>query len=495
MYLQPANSSSFPELSIHLTLPPPKPKYPAKQHARNVAKRLPAGDGYIYLEGQRSATFEDSDMPPKFRQRRYFQYLSGVTDIADCALVYSLHTDKLGLFIPPLDPAAVLWSGLPRSREECAALYDVDAVHTTADLAAHLRTLHRTRPAAPFYTIHDQRPPRDVGGIIIENTLLQPAINDCRVYKDAYELALLRRANEISAAAHIATMRAARTARNEAELEAVFVAACVARQAKTQAYDPIMCSGRNAATLHYTKNDEPLAGRQLLLCDASAEWQGYAADVTRTYPLSGQWSTEAAAVYRIVEEMQRATIAITVKGVDWRETHLLAHRIATRGLLELGILKGGTEEEIFAAGTSKAFYPHGLGHFVGLDVHDVEGTPDLPSVDMGAYATLAPLAAFNAWLGRGRGRRAVSHTLVNRVLDTDMVITVEPGIYFCRFLIEPYLTDPVHGKFIDERVLERYWDVGGVRIEDDVLVLEEGNENITTAPAGEEMMRIVRGEE
>lgn len=462
-------------------------KYPAKQHARNIAKELQVKDGLIYLEGTPTVLFEDSDEAVKFRQRRYFLYLSGVSDIPDCYLTYSIQDDKLTLYIPPFNPSQVLWSGLPPSLEDCIYKYDVDEVlHSTA-VAEDILSYHLTAPHSPLYILHTQQSliPTTVPENSINNRHLQPAIDNARVYKDDYEIALLRKANAISAAAHRAVMAAVRTAKNEAELEGIFLQQCVSRQAKTQAYDPIVGSGRNAATLHYVKNDEPLKGRQLVLLDAGAEWEGYASDVTRTFPISGKWSREAKDVYTIVETMQRECIKRTVKGVDWRDTHTLAHRIAVKGLMQLGILHNGTEEEIFRAGTSKAFFPHGLGHFLGLDTHDVEGTPDVNWKVEGTGSSMAPA------LPTPRVGRGLYKTAVRRTLQPRMVITVEPGIYFCEFIILPYLAHPIHGRYINKKVLDRYWDVGGVRIEDDILILENGNENLTMAPTGTEMLALI----
>ncbi|CAZ79685.1 unnamed protein product [Tuber melanosporum] len=353
-------------LNIHIAADSME-KYPAKQHARNVARRLPTRSGLIYLEGMPEVLFEDSDEPVKFRQKRYFLYLTGVVDMPDCFVTYSIAQDKLILYIPPFDPNQVLWSGFPPSITDCIFKYDIMEFHFTFQ-------------SSPIYTIHHQvsRIPPQIPRRFISDQHLQPAIDDCRVYKDDYEINLLRRANIISANAHCAVLKAVQTAQTEAQLEGIFVQTCIAQLARTQAYEPIVASGQNCATLHYTRNDAPLREKQLLLIDAGAEWAGYASDVTRTYPISGKWTKEASEIYNIVDEMQRECIKKTVAGVDWRDTHLLAHRIAIKGLMSLGIMYNGTAEEIFQCGTSRAFFPHGIGHFLGLDTHDVEGAPDSP---------------------------------------------------------------------------------------------------------------------
>jgi len=325
-------------------------------------------------------------------------------------------------------------------------------------------------------------------GVVIDTTKLLPAIDDCRVFKDSYEISLLREAISITRRAHISVMDLLRTTHgpnpkrsittlNESHLEAEFISTCISLHARTQAYEPIMCSGRNCSTLHYTSNAAPLAGKQLLLTDSGCEFHNYASDITRTYPISGTWTPEAKAVYDIVDRMQSHCIARTIAGVSWRETHFLAARLATEGLLSLGIFHHGSVDQIFKAGTWKAFFPHGLGHMLGLETHDVEGTPD----DNSGYDPHLSLLLLNS----GKSRRgthlppqpAEMDTLVNRIIKPNMVLTVEPGIYFCEWIIKPYLSDPKHMHFIDAEVLEKYWDVGGVRIEDVVLVNEVGHGN------------------
>lgn len=295
---------------------------------------------------------------------------------------------------------------------------------------------------------------------------------------------------QISLGAHEQVRVLAPHAENETQLQASFEGYCIAHMAKQQAYEPICAGGRNAATLHYVRNDQPLKDKQLALIDCGCEWQCYASDITRTFPVSGVWTTEAKAVYAIVEEMQRAAIWQTLPGIPWGKTHYIAHQVAVRGLLKLGILRGADEEFLLQTGITKAFFPHGLGHFIGLDVHDVDeplweqsqshgeitGSDDLPYISFTAtldgteHDTLIKHSLPEPW-----GRYHVSYP---RVLAPGMVLTVEPGIYFCEWIIRDYLEHPVLGRYIDKKVLDRYWDVGGVRIEDVILVTADGNENL-----------------
>ena len=339
----------------------------------------------------------------------------------------------------------MIWSGLPLSPSDALAKYDVDAVLTTSDLPSHLASLshakllhldHQDFPVAASSAAQPTAPTPE------DKKALRDALEKSRITKTPYEIALLRRANEITTAAHIAVLRSLKHKQNERELEAVFTERCIALGAPKQAYHGIFGSGTNAATLHYVHNDKALEGKLNVLVDAAAEYRCYCADVTRTMPLSGEFTPESRAIYEIVEKMQEECLYMIEDRVQWEDVHKRAHEVAIAGLLRLGILKGGSVDKIFESGVSVAFFPHGLGHYLGMDTHDVGGRPNYADEDkMFRYL-------------RVRGK-----------LPKDCVVTVEPGVYFCRFIIEPYLKDEKHKRFIDEGVLNKYWDVGGVRIE------------------------------
>ena len=342
----------------------------------------------------------------------------------------------------------------------------------------------RVNPASTVYILHrDHRPQIDITSAL-DVEKLQPAIDDCRVLKDHYEIERMRRANQISAVAHRAVLMNLLRFTNETQAHGVFTDACISQFAKKQAYSAIVGSGENASILHYTSNDEPLVGRQLICMDAGAEFENYASDVTRTFPISGSWpSEEARSIYYLVKEMQDTCIRMLRPGIPMIDLHKASHRIAIRGLLALGILRNGTEDEIYEAGTSRGFYPHGLGHHMGLDVHDVNAIPAM-RYNAGrehSCPVLDPQAARAPCLPE------------QPPLEEGMVVTVEPGIYFNRSeLNRAYLHDPQHSRFIDKAVLERYWAVGGVRIEDDLVITADGYENLSTAPKVEEAMEIIR---
>ncbi|KAI1489009.1 peptidase M24, structural domain-containing protein [Biscogniauxia mediterranea] len=452
-----------------------KGKYPAKAHAKRVVEyirtKVPDATGVLYVEGQTEKMIEDCDEPVPFRQRRAFMYLTGV-DLADCSLIYDMATDQSTLFIPPIDPESVIWSGLPLSPQEALEKYDVDAVLPSTELNPTLARLGSSSPDSTIYAIAD-RVADSVTFLEFTNknfTVLSEAIDECRVIKDDYEVALIKKANQISGAAHRAVFENARKVKNEYELEGVFIGTCFSQGAKNQAYPSIVASGQAAATLHYVHNDQDLAGKDLLLLDAGAEWRTYAADITRTFPVSGRFTEQSRAIYEIVLEMQTKCIAMLKADVPWEEVHLLAHRTLIDGLLSLGILKGD-RKEILESRTSVAFLPHGLGHYLGMDTHDTGGHPN--------YLDPDPIFRY---------------LRVRMPLPEGSVITVEPGIYFCEFIIRPYLENPKHSKYIDENVLNNYWSVGGVRIEDNLLITKDGSVNLTDVPKDpDELEKIILG--
>ncbi|KAM0334416.1 hypothetical protein ACHAQA_001442 [Verticillium albo-atrum] len=470
-------------------------KFPAKLHATKVADELKAPSGLVFLPGEPSRTYEYSDMGPAFHQRRYFFYLAGV-NVPDCAVTYDLADDRLTVWIPYVEPRKVLYNGRVPSTKEVLASSDVDEVRHMQDLPAFLHAYTHQHDETTVYLLDKAQSHEALSSHAhVDVMALRPAMDEARVTKTQYEIALIRKANAVSSAAHRAVQRHIRAFSSERQVAALFAAECTVRGAPTQAYAPIAGSGPNAATLHYGANDEPLAGRQVLVLDAGCEVDCYASDVTRTLPLGeGGFTAEGRAIYDLVEKMQEACIAGVRPGVLFYGLHLRASAIALRGLLKLGILKGD-EKAIWAAGTVAAFFPHGLGHHIGLETHDVTGRDRLLLSAPGAGGRPAArregvsAEALTGMAATGppyRGKQA---------LRPGMVVTVEPGIYFNRDYIEGYfLRDQKHKQFIDEEVLARYVPVGGVRIEDCILVTEEGYENLTGAPKGEEMMKVIRGE-
>ncbi|KAB8068543.1 peptidase M24, structural domain-containing protein [Aspergillus leporis] len=468
---------------IHLTLTDSEgDKYPAKQHARKVATKLGVSSGLIYLVGQPTINWGDSDQPQPFRQRRYFYYLSGI-DEPDCYLTYDIKADLLTLYVPDFDLHRAIWLGPTLTVQEAQKQTDVDRVSFFAALKPDLECWARKHNEShPIYILHDsQNPAIPSEHLILDDRRLLPAMNAARVIKDEYELRMIRQANHISGLAHRKVLEDIHRMSTEAEIESSFLATCISHGAKNQSYEIIAGSGPNAAVLHYVKNNEPLDGRQLVCLDAGAEWKCYASDVTRTIPLWTDWPSERARnIYRVVEEMQEECIRRIRKGVRFRDLQLLAHNIAIEGLQKLDILTSDSPRELYDSGASTVFFPHGLGHHVGLEVHDVSDRP---------------INALNGNHTFWSGQTFVPHVDdISRsvpLLDEGMVVTIEPGIYFNRLALLNAQNQPL-AKYINFDEAEKYIPIGGVRIEDDILVTADGYENLTTAPKGEEMLEIIR---
>ncbi|KAF4809035.1 putative Xaa-Pro aminopeptidase [Colletotrichum siamense] len=492
--------------SVNSVAPIPA-KYPAKLHARKVAAELNVSDGLIFLPGEPSREYEDSDMGPAFRQRRYFYYLSGA-NFADCAVTYELASDRLILWVPYVEPRQVLWFGRTPGIAECLKQFDVDDVRYTTQLNKFL--YRHLAPGSTLYVIHPDQVPlsgeflREMADVRVDLTSLQPAVDQARVVKTEYEVAMIRKANAVSAAAHRRVAERLLHLENEAEIEAIFQARCTTAGTRDQAYAIIAGSGSNAGTLHYDANDQPLEGRDVVVFDAGCEWRCYASDITRTLPIPGRFSPEAKAIHDIVERMQDECIAMIRPGTLFFDLHIHASQVAQEGLLALGVLKGDPAE-VWDAGTVAAFFPHGLGHHVGLEVHDVSGRERLlllnNAMGGGAGGRVGKREVITPEMMGAMARATAAAASVpppykgRQYLKKNMIVTVEPGVYFCREYIEGYfLSNPRHARFINKAVLEKYYRVGGVRIEDDILVTDDGYENLSTgAPKGEELLRVING--
>ena len=279
-------------------------------------------------------------------------------------------------FLPRIDPRRVLYYGRGSTKAEALNKYDIDEVRYVDELRDFIVDWAGSLKGSVLLLDRSQalRIPDFQGTVDVRS--LKPAMNLARMIKDQHEVKLIKKANDISSIAHREVLANVRKFKNEAQVEGLFLNVCISKLAKEQAYDPIAASGPNAGTLHYAANNEDFEDRQLLCLDAGCEYELYASDITRTIPLSGYWpSKEAEQIYRLVERMQETCIERLAPGVRYLDVHILAHQIAIDGLLSLGILHNGTREEIFKAGTSRAFFPHGLGHHVGLEVHDVMHVP------------------------------------------------------------------------------------------------------------------------
>jgi len=262
-----------------------------------------------------------------------------------------------------------------------------------------------------------------------EFVALDHLLHDMRLYKSAAEIRAMRRAAVISAQAHVQAMRRCRPGRYEYQIESELLYTFMQEGARHPAYSAIVGGGANGCILHYTENSDRLRAGDLLLIDAGCEYDGYAADITRTFPVNGRFTAPQRALYELVLEAQHAAIAEVRPGNHWNRPHEAAVAVLTAGLVRLGLLHGEVET-LIAEGACRRFFMHRTGHWLGMDVHDV-----------GDYKV------GDAW----------------RVLEPGMVLTVEPGLYI-----------PAGS----EGVAKKWWNIG-IRIEDDVWVTRDGCEILT----------------
>jgi Xaa-Pro aminopeptidase len=259
---------------------------------------------------------------------------------------------------------------------------------------------------------------------------VRATIDAMRLLKDGHEQSLMRRAGAISSGAHRRAMELVRPGWFEYQAEAELLHEFLRCGAQSVAYPSIVASGPNACVLHYRDNNREMADGDLLLIDAGCEYQGYASDITRTFPVNGKFSGPQKDIYELVLASQYACLDAVKPGADFHDYHKAAERVLAQGYIDLGLCQG-TLEEVLESGSFKQFYMHRAGHWLGMDVHDA-----------GLYQV------------KGASQKLVP----------GMVLTVEPGTY-----IRPA-----------DNVPEHFWNIG-VRIEDDVVVTEAGHENMTAA--------------
>lgn len=396
-----------------------------------------------------------------FRASSHFLYFAGLP--LENAVI-RLDAGRLQLFIDEASPEDALWHGESPSRATIAA-------EIGADEALPLSDLIKWTVGAGTIAVQDAInfrqaclldrglfPATNPQGLDLEVT---NAVINLRLTHDQGALAEMRQAAQVSVKAHRAGMAATRYAKVEAEVRAAIEAVFMAHQ-MTCAYNSIVTV--HGEVLHNDRYHQALQSGDLLLVDAGAETAtGWASDITRTWPVSGKFSPTQRAIYDVVLAAHDACIAAMQPGVEYREIHLLGARTIAAGLVDLGILRG-QPEDLVAQDAHALFFPHGIGHLLGLDVHDME--------DLGDRAGYAE--------GRTRSDRfGLGYLRLDRSLQVGMVVTIEPGFY----QVPAILNDPTrrakYQAVVDWERLSQFSDVRGIRIEDDVLVTATGTEVLT----------------
>jgi len=386
------------------------------------------------------------DVEYPYRPDSDFYYLTGFPE-ADAVMVLlpGRRSAEYLLFCRSHDPNTALWNGPMAGLEGACKLYGADDAFPIDDIDDILPSLLEDRKKI-FYTMGghpefdahlmewlNQVRGKSRSGITPpeEIVVLEHLIHEMRLFKDKGEISAMRQAARISAQAHCRAMQACRSGMMEYQLEAELLHDFITHGCREPAYPSIVGGGNNGCVLHYTANNDELRDGDLVLIDAGAEYQGYAGDVTRTFPVNGRFTPQQKALYELVLKAQLAAIEKVKPGNHWNDPHQAAVRVLTRGLIKLGLLKG-EYRDLIKDEAYRRFYMHRTGHWLGMDVHDV-GDYKIDGV----------------W----------------RLLEPGMVLTVEPGLYI-----------PAGSR----GVAKKWWGTG-IRIEDDVLVTRDGCEVLSRA--------------
>lgn len=447
----------------------------AQRRARLSRALAAAGGGVAVLPTAPERT-RNADSEHPYRHDSAFYYLTGFTEPGAWLLLDA--SGKSLLLCRPKDTERELWDGLRLGPDAAPTELGVDEGRPVGELDTLLPQWLANQPAVWFPFGDDGLAARINGwldavrarawtgiGVPAQQRDLSGLLGELRLFKDASEVELMRRAGAIGAAGHVRAMQASRPGLREYQLEAELLYEFRRSGASGPAYTSIVATGRNACILHYAAGTTELCAGELCLIDAGCELGSYASDITRTFPVDGRYTAPQREIYDLVLAAQEAAIAVTKPGARKQDGHWAAVRVLSQGLLDLGLLdraKHGSVDDVIASAAYRRYYMHGTGHWLGLDVHDA-----------GEYLALdeAPVEQID-----GYGARVVKKP--SRVLQPGMVLTIEPGLY-----VRPAPDVP-----------ERYWHIG-VRIEDDALVTPEGCELLSRGVPvkAEEIEALMRG--
>jgi len=433
-------------------------------HLRRDTIRERIGDGLILWLGSslQPRNYEGNTYP--FRQNSHFLYYTGLSK-PDLAMLSFADSGRDVLFADAPDMDSVIWNGPARSVSALARDAGLDAVEELKQLENHIdlarkegRAIHYLPPysASSMYRIAGllKAHPEEVKARISQ--FLMEEVSKQRSVKSDAEIEQIEDALSVTDRMHRACMAAARPGMREIELSGLIQSIALSGN-RQQAYNPIVTV--HGEVLHNDSSETVIEDGQLLLNDSGAEspmW--YASDITRTFPVNGRFTEIQKEIYQLVLRVQLEAIKLAKPGVTYRDVHTDSCRIMVQGLLDLGLMKGDPSEAV-AAGAHALFFPHGIGHMMGLDVHDMEDLGDIVG-----YGKKEPRS----------GQFGLKYLRLSRPLEPGFVLTVEPGIYFIPALIERWSSEKQHEAFINYSRVEEFITVGGIRVEDNILITESG---------------------
>jgi Xaa-Pro aminopeptidase len=433
---------------------------------KTLAKVL--GSGRILLLGNQDASFNYRGNPYPFRQDSTFLYYAGI-DLPGLAIIIDITTGKTTLYGHEWTIEDTIWIGPQVPLKDYAASAGIHELKSPEQLGPDLAggEVHYLPPSRGDNTLRLTEYLNRTPKIIVDgfSEALIHAVVDQRSHKTEEEIEEMVWAVSLSGQMHVSVMREAAEGLMESDLSAIVRGMCESEQVMP-AYGIILSADGQTLHNHYHGND--LRSGQLILGDFGAESpMHYAGDITRTFPVDRYFTGQQREIYEIVLKAEEEAIMACKAGVKYRDIHLFAAGIITRGLKDLGIMKGDVDEAV-AAGAHALFFPHGLGHMIGLDVHDME--------DLGEN-----------YVGYGKGvtrsdQFGLAYLRLARELEPGFVLTVEPGIYFIPELMDQWAAEKRLEAFINYEALEDYRDFGGIRIEDNVLITEEDGAVILGEP-------------
>jgi Xaa-Pro aminopeptidase len=410
-----------------------------KSRRINLSETLPKNS--VLLIPGANTQYRNADSAYAFRQDSNFYYLSGFCE-PDSLMAIINNDDGINsvIFVPPKDKLKEIWDGHRAGPIGAVKEFLFDKAYDNSEIDNMMpeilfgcdQVLYPIGKKNGFdqkvidWTTEASSKDRHSKSINILDA--SSTIGNARLIKDDHEISLIKKACDISAEAHIEAMKNVKNAESEQSIESLYVYEFSKRGGRFPAYTPIVAGGENACVLHYIENNKKLNKNELLLVDAGCEYEMYASDITRTYPISGKFSKEQLEIYKIVLDAMNAAIDKVKDGNNIMEPQQISEKIITNGLVELGLLHGDPED-LHKKGAFKDFYMHKIGHWLGLDVHDA-----------GDYMEGDDFMKFKP----------------------GMITTIEPGIYISRSMD------------VDDK-----WKGIGIRIEDDILVTKDGNENLT----------------
>jgi Xaa-Pro aminopeptidase len=350
-------------------------------------------------------------------------------------------------FVAPITEADRLWSGAPAEAPDGP---------TTDELAGWLQTRSGRRFAALGGAV-ETVPDADADADAELTERLRFALDAVRRPKDEIELERLREANRTSVAAFAAAVPMLRAGVTERQVQIELECAAFRAGAERMAYDTIVGSGPNSGVLHFMPSDRVLREGELVLIDAGGEYRSYASDVTRTYAVGGRFDAEQAELHALVRAAEMSCIDRCAPGAEWRDVHLNASLVLAEGLVSFGVLRGAPES-LVESGAVALFFPHGVGHLVGLGVRDTGGIIAERKDDPQPFPNLR----------------------INLPLEPGLVVTVEPGVYFVPAILSDTERRSRHRDEVDWDRVDRMLGFGGIRIEDNLLITPDGHEVLTS---------------